>query len=68
MVGSPQVLCQLIGPTDNNRIGIVFLQNAPNEFLVFGVGEAQIIFTSDKPGLRFVGIESIDEQFFENGS
>jgi hypothetical protein len=52
---------------DNDRIGVLFLQNGPNEFLVFGVGDAQITFTSDKPGLPLVGIESIDEQFFENG-
>jgi hypothetical protein len=54
--------------TDSDRIGVLFLQNAPNEFLVAGVGDAQITFTSDKPGPPIVGIESIDEQFFENGS
>lgn len=53
---------------DNDRIGVIFLQTAPDEFLVFGVGDAQVTFTSDKPDLPIVGIESIDEQFFEDGS
>jgi Domain of unknown function (DUF5597) len=32
-----------------------------------GVSDAQITFSSDKPGLPVVGIESVDEEFFENG-
>ena len=49
------------------RIGVMFIQTAPNEFLVIGSGDAQVTFSSDKPGLPIVGIESIDEEFFENG-
>jgi hypothetical protein len=50
------------------RIAAMFIQTAPNEFLVVGAGEAQVTFTSDKPGLPIVGIESIDEEYFENGT
>lgn len=51
-----------------SRIAAMFFQTGPNEFLVAGVGDAQITFTSDKIGASIVGIESIDEQFFENGA
>lgn len=50
-----------------SRISALFLQTAPNEFLVVGSGDAQLTFTSDKPGLPIVGIESIDEQFVQDG-
>jgi uncharacterized protein DUF5597 len=50
------------------RLAAIFLQTAPNEFLVIGSGDAQIAFSTDKPGLPIVGIESIDEEFFENGA
>jgi hypothetical protein len=50
------------------RVGVMFLQTGPNEFLVIGSGDAQITFSTDKPGLPIVGIESIDEEFFENGA
>ena len=46
----------------------MFLQTGPNEFLVIGSGDAQITFSTDKPGPPIVGIESIDEEFFENGA
>lgn len=49
------------------RLAAMFLQMGPNEFIVVGSGDAQITFTSDKPGPPIVGIESIDEQFFVNG-
>jgi hypothetical protein len=51
-----------------SRIGTMFLQTGPNEFLVVGSGDAQITFTSDKPGPPIVGIESVDEEYFENGT
>ena len=54
--------------TSGNRIAAMFLQTAPNEFLVVGAGDAQVTFSTDKPGLPIVGIESIDEEFFENGT
>ncbi|HWW23744.1 MAG TPA: DUF5597 domain-containing protein [Edaphobacter sp.] len=50
------------------RVGAMFLQTGPNEFLVIGSGDAQITFSTDKPGPPIVGIESIDEEFFENGA
>lgn len=50
------------------RLAAIFLQTGPNEFLVIGSGDAQIAFSTDKPGLPIVGIESIDEEFFENGN
>ena len=49
------------------RLAAMFIQTDPNEFLVAGSGDAQITFSTDKPGLPIVGIESIEEEFFENG-
>jgi hypothetical protein len=49
------------------RLAAMFLQTGPNEFLVTGTGDAQITFSTDKPGPPIVGIVSIDEQSFENG-
>jgi Domain of unknown function (DUF5597)/Beta-galactosidase len=54
--------------TSGNRIAATFLQTAPNEFLVVGAGDTQVTFSTEKPGLPIVGIESIDEEFFENGN
>jgi beta-galactosidase GanA len=56
------------GAAAGSRIGAMFIQTGPNEFLVIGSGDAQITFSSDKPGLPIVGIESVDEEFYENGS
>jgi hypothetical protein len=50
------------------RVGAMFIQTGPNEFLVVGSGEAQITFSTDKLGPPIVGIESIDEEFFVNGA
>jgi beta-galactosidase GanA len=50
------------------RVAAMFLQTGPNEFLVVGVGDAQITFSSDKPGPPIVGIVSIDEEYYENGA
>lgn len=50
------------------RIGAMFVQTGPEEFLVVGCGDAQITFSTDQPGPPIVGIESIDEEFFENGA
>jgi len=46
----------------------MFIQTGTNEFLVVGSGDGQITFSTDKPGLPIVGIESIDEEFFEHGA
>jgi len=46
----------------------MFIQSGPNEFLVAGSGDAQITFSSDRPGPPIVGIESIDEMFNQNGA
>jgi len=46
----------------------MFLEMSPDEFLVIGSGDAQVTFSTEKPGLSIVGIESIDEEVFENGS
>ena len=55
--------------TAGSRIGTMFIQTGPNEFLVLDAGgDAQITFSTDKPGPPIVGIESIDEEFFENGT
>jgi hypothetical protein len=50
------------------RLAAMFIQTEPNEFVVTGSGDVQITFSTDKPGLPIVGIESIDEEFFENGA
>lgn len=50
------------------RVGVMFLQTAPNEFLVIGSGDARVTFSTDQPGLPIVGIVSIDEEYFEHGS
>ena len=50
------------------RLAAMFIQTGPNEFIVTGSGDAQITFSTDKPGPPIVGIESIDEEFFENGA
>jgi hypothetical protein len=50
------------------RLAAMFIQVSPNEFLVAGSGDAQIVFSTDKPGPPIVGIESIDEEFYENGA
>jgi hypothetical protein len=50
------------------RLAAMFLATGPNEFLVLGSGDAQITFSTDKSGPPIVGIESIDEEFFENGA
>jgi hypothetical protein len=56
------------GRSTGDRIAVMFLQTGPNEFLVVGSGDAQVTFTSDKPGPPIVGIESIDEEFYNNGA
>ena len=52
----------------NSRLGAMFIQTAPSEFLVLGSADAQITFAASSPGSPMVGIESIDEEFFENGA
>jgi hypothetical protein len=52
----------------STRISALFIQTAPAEFLVVGSGDAQITFSADSAGPPIVGIESIDEEFFENGT
>ncbi len=52
----------------SNRSSALFIQTAPSEFLVVGSGDAQVTFSTESPGPPIVGIESIDEEFFENGA
>jgi beta-galactosidase GanA len=56
------------GGTSGTRLAAMFLRTGPNEFIVTGSGDAQITFSTDKPGPSIVGIESVDEEFFENGA
>jgi hypothetical protein len=49
------------------RAGAMFLQTAPDEFVVVGTGDVQVSFSTDKPGLPIVGVESIDEEYAQNG-
>jgi beta-galactosidase GanA len=56
------------GPSEaGGRAAAIFIQTGPGEFIVVGSGDAQITFSTDKAGPSNVGIESIDEEFFENG-
>ncbi|WP_277980144.1 DUF5597 domain-containing protein [Sphingomonas phyllosphaerae] len=50
-----------------SRVAAMFLQTAPDEFLVVGSGDAQLSFTTDRPGFPIVGVDSIDEQTFRDG-
>jgi Domain of unknown function (DUF5597)/Beta-galactosidase len=50
------------------RLSAMFIQTGQNEFLVVGSGDGQVTFSTDKPGPPMVGIESIDEEFFEDGN
>lgn len=54
--------------SSTSRVGAMFIQVDPNEILVVGSGDAMISFSTEKPGPPNVGIESIDEEFYENGS
>lgn len=56
----------LAGPA--GRVSALFIRTAPSEFLVVGCGDAQVTFSTDSASAAIVGIESIDEEFFENGS
>lgn len=56
------------GASGTSRVAAMFLQTGPNEWIVLGSGDAQVTFSTDKAGPPIVGIESIDEEFFENGS
>ncbi|HEY6456666.1 MAG TPA: DUF5597 domain-containing protein [Steroidobacteraceae bacterium] len=51
-----------------NTVAALFIRTGPAEFLVMGSGDAQIAFSADSPGPPIIGIESIDEEFFENGA
>ena len=50
----------------SGRVGVLFVQTGKDEFLVVGCGDAIVTFTAETPGLPIVGIESVDEEFFEN--
>jgi hypothetical protein len=72
-LGNYTITLARTGPASANdnaaskRAAAMFIQTAPNEFLIAGAGEAQVTFSTDKPGLPIVGTESIDEEFFVNG-
>ena len=48
-----------------SRVGALFLQTGPDEYLILGSGDSVLTFTSDRPGPPMVGIESIDEQVLQ---
>ena len=50
------------------RVGALFIQTGTDEFLVVGSGDGMVTFSADTPGPPIVGIQSIDEEFFENGT
>lgn len=57
------------GDTDPlSRVAALFLANGPDEFWVIGAGDAQLSFSTDRPGPPQVGIESIDELQAINGT
>jgi hypothetical protein len=58
-----------VGPAASGaRVGALFLQTGADEFLVVGSGDAMVTFSADTPGPPIVGIVSIDEEYFENGT
>jgi hypothetical protein len=50
------------------RVAVLFIRRSADEFLVVGSGAAQITFSSDAPAGGRAGIESIDEEFCEQGA
>ena len=46
-----------------SRVSAMFLEMSPDEFIVIGSGDAQLTFTTDRPGAPTVGIASIDEEY-----
>lgn len=56
-----------IASGQDSRVGALFLQEAPDQFLVIGAGDAQVTFSSDSPSHPNAEIESIDELFVEQG-
>jgi hypothetical protein len=56
------------GTGAGTRVAAMFLEMGPDEYLVAGSGDAQITFSTETPGPPIAGIESIDEEVFENGS
>jgi hypothetical protein len=62
-------LTSAAGPAGpSSRVSALFIQTGPAEFMVIGSGDAQVTFSADGPGPPSVGIESIDEEDFENGA
>jgi hypothetical protein len=53
--------------TGAGRVAALFLQLSTDEFLVVGSGAAQVAFSTDRPGPNHVGLEHVEEEFFENG-
>lgn len=51
-----------------SRVGVLALQNGPDEFLITGSGDAQISFSADTPGSPYIGISSVDEMFLRDGT
>jgi hypothetical protein len=51
----------------NRRIGILFIQESSDEFLVAGSGSATLSFASGSKGTEIVGIASIDEEVLVGG-
>jgi hypothetical protein len=67
--GYTATLSRAGNPSDAaSRVGVMFIQTGPSEFLVVGSGEAQVTFSIDIPGPPIVGIESIDEERLKNGT
>ena len=56
------------GTASGARVGVLIIPTSADEFLVVGCGDAVVSFSADTTGPPIVGIESIDEEFFENGA
>jgi hypothetical protein len=52
----------------SSRVGVMFIPTDANEFLIVSSGDAQVTFSTDSPGPPIVGIESIDEELYEQGA
>ncbi len=51
-----------LGAGQGVRIGVLFLQTGPDQFLITGAGDAQITLSTDKPSPSIVGVLSIEEE------
>ena len=65
--GAPSIPGAANVPEPNRRIGAIFIQTAPDEFIIAGSGQATVSFAPATAGPPTAGIASIDEEVLLNG-